>query len=128
MSLTSPPPVQPPSSSSSPLDLDPLSVSPSTLLNRQQILSQLSQLTTLESRLDSKLSSLISGQSRLSNSLETLKLLGPVVSGIENESCKLSRNVGQVAETALRVGEKVRGLDREQVRDHFLLHQIGVLS
>ncbi|GAA5988399.1 hypothetical protein JCM5350_005296 [Sporobolomyces pararoseus] len=116
MSLTSPPPVQPPSSSSPPLDLDPLSVSPSTLLNRQQILSQLSQLTTLESRLDSKLSSLISGQSRLSNSLETLKLLGPVVSGIENESCKLSRNVGQVAETALRVGEKVRGLDREQGR------------
>ncbi|GAA5946587.1 hypothetical protein JCM3765_000310 [Sporobolomyces pararoseus] len=110
---------------------NPISISPSTLTNRQEILTHLSLLESQESKLDSELSLLITTRSKLTNSLETLKSLGPVVSGIENESSILSRQVGKVAETATRVGEKVRGLDREQSRvkeSIEFLQQVGELK
>lgn len=91
-----------------PLDLN-------SLTTRAQIHAHLDSLTLHESHLDSRLSSLISDRQALSTQLNALQGLSEVVAGITQEADKMSLQVGNVAETAERVGGKVRVLDQEQV-------------
>lgn len=96
--------------------LSPSHLDPATLLTRQDIERHLSSLTSQESELDSRLSGLISSRSRLTSQLKALESLREVVGGIQGEAAHMAAEIGAVAETAERVGAKVRGLDEEQVR------------
>lgn len=96
--------------------LAPSRLDPASLLTRQDIERHLSSLTAQESELDARLAGLISSRARLSSHLKALESLRPVVSGIQGESAHMAAEIGAVAETAERVGAKVRGLDEEQVR------------
>lgn len=92
-------------------------VDPAQLVTREDIERALSVLASDESRLDSLLASLVaSSTTRLGDQLDRLAQLGPVVDGIGQESRHLADEIRRVAETAERVGAKVRGLDEEQVR------------
>lgn len=102
------PPPQPQPPTTTTVDL-------STLLTRSQIEQHLSLLTFQESTLDTTLSSLISSRTKLANQLKALESLRQVVGGIQGEAEHMAREVGNVAETAERVGGKVRVLDEEQV-------------
>ncbi|GAA6059731.1 hypothetical protein JCM10212_000259 [Sporobolomyces blumeae] len=105
----------PPSDPVSP-PLGPSLLDPTTLLTRDDIERHLSDLTLHESNLDAQLAHLIQSRSRLASQLNALESLGPVVSGIEGEAAHMAAEIGAVAETAERVGAKVRGLDEEQSR------------
>ncbi|GAA5869453.1 hypothetical protein JCM16303_000476 [Sporobolomyces ruberrimus] len=96
--------------------LAPSRLDPASLLTRQDIERHLSSLTAQESELDARLAGLISSRARLSSHLKALESLRPVVSGIQGESAHMAAEIGAVAETAERVGAKVRGLDEEQSR------------
>jgi len=112
---TSVSPLPPPPSSSNP-HLSPSKLDSATLLTRQDIEQHLSSLTSQESELDSRLSGLISSRTRLTSQLKALESLREVVGGIQGEAAHMASEIGAVAETAERVGAKVRGLDEEQVR------------
>ncbi|KAI5479668.1 hypothetical protein MNV49_003178 [Pseudohyphozyma bogoriensis] len=87
-----------------------------TLTTRAEIEEQLTLLTYQESTLDQTLASLISSRQRLASQLSALQGLREVVDGIEGEAEHMAREVRGVAETADRVGGKVRVLDEEQSR------------
>lgn len=91
-------------------------IDPSLLTTRSEILAQLASLEQHESQLDTKLANLISSRSKLSAQLNLLDGLREVINGIQLEAGHMSSEVGRVAETAERVGGKVRILDEEQVR------------
>jgi hypothetical protein len=86
-----------------------------TLTTRSAIEAHLSALTFQEARLDSTLSSLISSRSHLATQLNALESLREVVNGIQGEAEHMALEISSVAETAERVGGKVRVLDEEQV-------------
>ncbi|KAM0788201.1 hypothetical protein ACM66B_001360 [Microbotryomycetes sp. NB124-2] len=94
----------------------PLSVDMANLSTRSAIQAQLSSLNAQESQLDGQLSTLINSRARLTRQLKALQHLRHVVEGIEHEAVGLSTEVRAVAETADRVGSKVRLLDEEQSR------------
>ncbi|TNY17793.1 COG4 transport protein-domain-containing protein [Rhodotorula diobovata] len=97
-----PPPLRAPdlaSSSESPARVDPAAL-----------------LTRADGTLDARLTGLISSRARLAAQLRTLGSLGEVVGGIQGEAEHMAGEIGAVAETAERVGAKVRGLDQEQSR------------
>ncbi|GAA6000376.1 hypothetical protein JCM10207_007985 [Rhodosporidiobolus poonsookiae] len=94
----------------------PSQVDPKSLLTRHDIERHLSALTAQESTLDTRLTQLISSRTRLTSQLKTLDALREVVGGIQGEAEHMAREVGAVAQTAERVGAKVRGLDQEQSR------------
>ncbi|GAA5909681.1 Golgi transport complex subunit COG4 [Sporobolomyces salmoneus] len=118
MSVADPPPPSLPvsSPSASPPLGPPSSLSASTLLTRQDIEHHLSLLTAQESTLDERLAGLISSRTRLTSQLKALESLRPVIGGIQGEALQMASEIGAVAETAERVGAKVRGLDEEQSR------------
>lgn len=95
-------------------------IDPSLLTTRSEILAQLASLTQHESQLDVKLANLISSRSKLSAQLNSLDGLREVINGIQIEAGHMSSEVGRVAETAERVGGKVRILDEEQVRYRYV--------
>ncbi|GAA5979541.1 hypothetical protein JCM11641_005429 [Rhodosporidiobolus odoratus] len=103
---TSPPPPPPP----------PSKVDPSSFVTRLDVERHLSALTAQESTLDARLTQLISSRTRLTDQLATLDSLKQVLGGIQGEAEHMAREIGAVAETAQRVGAKVRGLDEEQSR------------
>ncbi|GAA5821216.1 hypothetical protein JCM11251_004517 [Rhodosporidiobolus azoricus] len=94
----------------------PSRVDPSSLHTRQDIERHLVALTAQESTLDARLTQLISSRTRLTSQLRTLDSLREVVGGIQAEAEHMAREIGAVAQTAERVGAKVRGLDEEQSR------------
>lgn len=94
------------------------------LTSRSAIELQLATLTAKESLLDSTLTTLISSRSRLTEQLDALAGLREVVSIIQDKAEEMAARVGDVAETAERVGGKVRILDEEQVGRFPLLDQI----
>lgn len=88
----------------------------SQLTTRAEILERLARLETHEAQLDERLSNLISSRTRLDTQLGQLEGLRDAVGGIQVEASHMTREVTGVAETAERVGGKVRLLDEEQVR------------
>ncbi|BGP23290.1 intra-Golgi transport-related protein [Rhodotorula toruloides] len=104
-----------PSSSSLPA-LRPSRTDPASLFTRQDVERHLSALIAQESNLDARLTQLISSRSRLTHQLKSLASLSEVVGGIQGEAEHMAGEIAAVAETADRVGAKVRGLDEEQSR------------
>lgn len=100
-------------------------IDPSLLTTRSEIDAQLAALTQHESQLDAKLADLISSRSKLSTQLNSLDGLREVIHGIQHAAGHMSSEVGRVAETAERVGGKVRILDEEQVRRLCLLSRMN---
>lgn len=98
-----------------PQQTSPTKLDLSTLTTRAQIQAHLASLTAHESTLDSSLSRLIQDRQRLSTQLNALDSLSEVVGGIQGEAEGMADSVRNVAETAERVGGKVRVLDEEQV-------------
>ncbi|GAA6019251.1 hypothetical protein JCM11491_001290 [Sporobolomyces phaffii] len=94
----------------------PSRLDPATLLTRGDIERHLALLTAQESDLDARLAGLIASTTRLATQLAALESLRPVVGGIQGEAAHMAQEIGAVAETAERVGAKVRGLDEEQSR------------
>lgn len=88
----------------------------SSLTSRAAILERLASLEAQEAALDNQLTNLISSRTRLDTQLSSLERLRDAVSAIQGEAMHMAREVGAVAETAERVGGKVRVLDEEQVR------------
>jgi hypothetical protein len=89
---------------------------PAALATRQDIEQNLAMLSAKESDLDEQLANLIQSRGRLTSQLRALENLRQVVRGISDEAGHMANEVAVVAETADRVGAKVRGLDEEQVR------------
>ncbi|BGO90102.1 hypothetical protein NBRC10512_004040 [Rhodotorula toruloides] len=104
-----------PSSPSHPAP-QPSRTDPASLLTRQDVERHLSALVAQESNLDARLTQLISSRSRLAHQLKSLASLSEVVGGIQGEAEHMAGEIAAVAETADRVGAKVRGLDEEQSR------------
>lgn len=98
-----------------------------SLTTRAAVQAHLAALNAHEARLDEQLTTLISSRARLSKQLKALQTLREVVQGIEAEAEGLSNEVRLVAETAERVGGKVRVLDEEQVRDTDHVQSISFL-
>ncbi|BGP01261.1 Conserved oligomeric Golgi complex subunit 4 [Rhodotorula toruloides] len=94
----------------------PSRTDPASLLTRQDVERHLSALIAQESSLDARLTQLISSRSRLAHQLKSLASLSEVVGGIQGEAEHMAGEIAAVAETADRVGAKVRGLDEEQSR------------
>ncbi len=113
MAVLAPPSSPPLPSLPSPSSTSTLSPS---LLTRTDIQKHLDTLTIKESSLDSRLNKLITNTQRLTTQLKTLDDLREVVGTIQGEAEHTAREIGAVAQTAERVGAKVRGLDEEQVR------------
>lgn len=86
------------------------------LTSRAQIEAYLDSLTLQESALDSTLTSLISSRAQITAQLKTLEGLRGVVGEVQEQAEHMVREVSAIAETAERVGGKVRVLDEEQVR------------
>jgi hypothetical protein len=86
------------------------------LTSRAQIEAYLASLTLQESALDSTLTSLISSRAQITAQLKTLEGLRGVVGEVQEQAEHMVREVSAIAETAERVGGKVRVLDEEQVR------------
>ncbi|GAA5976610.1 hypothetical protein JCM10908_005566 [Rhodotorula pacifica] len=91
-------------------------VEPAALATRQDIEQSLAMLSAKESDLDERLAKLIQSRGRLTSQLRALENLRQVVRGISGEAGHMANEVAVVAETAERVGAKVRGLDEEQSR------------
>ncbi|KAG0655450.1 hypothetical protein C6P46_000992, partial [Rhodotorula mucilaginosa] len=89
---------------------------PAALATRQDIEQNLAMLSAKESDLDEQLANLIQSRGRLTSQLRALENLRQVVRGISDEAGHMANEVAVVAETADRVGAKVRGLDEEQSR------------
>ncbi|GAA6054222.1 hypothetical protein JCM3770_001399 [Rhodotorula araucariae] len=104
-------PPAPPAVAPSSVDPDP-----GALLTRADIERTLGALTVKENALDARLAALISSRTRLAAQLRALDSLREVVGGIQGEAAHMAAEIGAVAETAERVGAKVRGLDEEQSR------------
>ncbi|GJN87255.1 hypothetical protein Rhopal_000203-T1 [Rhodotorula paludigena] len=94
----------------------PASGSDEQLVTRDDVERHLSELTAHESSLDARLTALISSRTRLAAQLRALESLREVVGGIQGEAEHTAGEIAAVAETAERVGAKVRGLDQEQSR------------
>ncbi|GAA5884900.1 hypothetical protein JCM3774_004482 [Rhodotorula dairenensis] len=89
---------------------------PESLATRHDIEESLALLSAKEADLDDRLATLISSRERLASQLGALDNLRHVVRGITAEATHMANEVAVVAETAERVGAKVRGLDEEQSR------------
>lgn len=101
----------------------PAVVELSALTSRGLIEAQLEQLSFQEAALDQTLSSLIQSRTELGSLLHQLSRLEEVVDPIVTEAVVMADKVADVAETAERVGGKVRVLDQEQVSsNHTELH------
>lgn len=97
-------------------DTKSTALNPAALATRQAIEQNLAILSAKESDLDEQLAKLIQSRARLTSQLRALENLRQVVRGISDEAGHMANEVAVVAETADRVGAKVRGLDEEQVR------------
>lgn len=97
-------------------DTLPAQTDPAQLATRHDIEQRLAQLSARESTLDERLEGLIKSRGRLASQLRTLESLRHAVHGIHGEAEHMAHEVAHVAESAARVGAKVRTLDEEQVR------------
>ncbi|KAG8949049.1 hypothetical protein FRC00_008335 [Tulasnella sp. 408] len=90
-----------------------------TLTTLPAILTSLSEIEALESSLSASLSNLVASQQPIINSLTRLQSLVPHVEELTLDADLLAEKVGGTAQTAQRVGGKVRVLDEEmrRVRD-----------
>ena len=89
---------------------------PRTLTSLPEILSSLSALEAEETVLSNSLSELLSDREPIINALTRLQSLEPRLNELYSEAYVLSGTVSATAETADRVGGRVRLLDEEMKR------------
>ncbi|KAJ7172744.1 COG4 transport protein-domain-containing protein [Mycena filopes] len=90
--------------------------SPRSLTNLQDILSSISEFQSEEAQLSNSLSDLLSARDPIVASLARLQALVPHLDELQNEATLLSSTVSATAQTAERVGGRVRSLDEEMRR------------
>ncbi|KAJ6546418.1 COG4 transport protein-domain-containing protein [Mycena vulgaris] len=90
--------------------------SPRELTNLADILSSISEYQSEEAQLSNSLSHLLSTRDPIVASLARLQALVPHLNELQNEATLLSATVSSTAETAERVGGRVRSLDEEMRR------------
>ncbi|KAG8999188.1 hypothetical protein FRB90_012139 [Tulasnella sp. 427] len=87
-----------------------------TLTTLPAILTSLSEIEALESSLSASLSNLLASQQPIIDSLTRLQSLVPHVDELTVDANLLADKVGATAQTATRVGGRVRALDEEMRR------------
>lgn len=90
--------------------------SPDSLTTLPEILSSLSLLESEEAELSSTLRELLANRDPVVSSLSRLHNLLPQLDELRTDAYLLTRKVSVTAETADRIGGKVRGLDEEMRR------------
>ncbi|KAJ7684832.1 COG4 transport protein-domain-containing protein [Mycena polygramma] len=90
--------------------------SPRSLTNLADILSSISEFQSEEAQLSNSLSDLLSARDPIVASLARLQALVPHLDDLQNEAVLLSSTVSATAQTAERVGGRVRSLDEEMRR------------
>ncbi|KAJ7285558.1 COG4 transport protein-domain-containing protein [Mycena rebaudengoi] len=93
--------------------------SPRSLTNISEILTCMSSLQAEETDVSNSLSDLLSARDPIVASLARLQALVPLLDGLQSDATLLSHTVSLTAQTAERVGGRVRSLDEEmrRVRD-----------
>ncbi|KAJ7349436.1 COG4 transport protein-domain-containing protein [Mycena albidolilacea] len=90
--------------------------SPRSLTNLADILSSISEYQSEETQLSTSLSDLLSAREPIVASLARLQALVPHLNDLQNDAVLLSSTVSATAQTAERVGGRVRSLDEEMRR------------
>ncbi|KAF7359494.1 Cog4 domain-containing protein [Mycena sanguinolenta] len=90
--------------------------SPRSLTNLADILSSIAEYQSEETQLSNSLSDLLSAREPILASLTRLQMLVPHLDELQNEAVLLSSTVSATAQTAERVGGRVRSLDEEMRR------------
>ncbi|PPQ65096.1 hypothetical protein CVT24_003057 [Panaeolus cyanescens] len=98
---------------------------PRKLTNLSEILSALSSLETEEAELSRSLADLLKQKEPIEKSLERLEHLIPHLDVLEADSRGLVAQVSSTAETAERIGSKVRSLDEEMSRVREAADRVG---
>lgn len=88
----------------------------SSLSTLAEVLAALSRVEAHEAHLDQELSTVISSRDTLVAQLDSLVALQSTLEAVQVEARQMQQHIGIVAETAERVGGKVRVLDVQQVR------------
>ncbi|KDQ59403.1 hypothetical protein JAAARDRAFT_56419 [Jaapia argillacea MUCL 33604] len=107
--------------------LDPPStrLNPASLTSLPDILSSLSALESEETELSSSLTQLLSARQPIIVSLARLQALVPHLDELHAEAILLSERVSSTAQTAHRVGSRVRTLDEEMRRVREASDRVG---
>ncbi|KAF8212519.1 COG4 transport protein-domain-containing protein [Mycena galopus ATCC 62051] len=90
--------------------------SPRSLRNLADILSSIAEYQSEETHLSNSLSDLLSARQPIVASLARLQALVPHLDQLQNDAVLLSSTVSATAQTAERVGGRVRSLDEEMRR------------
>jgi methyl-accepting chemotaxis protein len=99
-----------------PTTTDTKTPDPRTLTNLQDILSSLSLYQSKEAELSISLSAAISSSEAVAASLSRLQALQAHLDDLHAEASVLVKTVSSTADTARRVGGRVRSLDEEMRR------------
>jgi len=89
---------------------------PRSLTNLPEILSCLSAFQSEEAELSNSLTDLLTTKEPIFSSLSRLQSISPQVNELQVNASLLARKVSNTAETAERVGSRVRSLDEEMGR------------
>jgi hypothetical protein len=86
---------------------------PRSLTNLSEILSCLSAFQSEEAELSNSLTKLLKAKEPIFLSLSRLQSISPQLNELQVDASLLARKVSNTAETAERVGSRVRSLDEE---------------
>lgn len=98
---------------------------PRSLTNLSEILSCLSSFQSEETQLSSSLTELLGAREPIVASLSRLQSLVPHLDELHLEASLFSKKVSSTAETAERVGGKVKSLDEEMRRVREAAERVG---
>ena len=99
--------------------------SPNALTSLPDILAALSALEDEETQVSSSLSAMLSSKDAIDEALARLRSLEPQLNALQTESTLLISKVSSTAETAKRVGGRVRLLDEEMRRVREAAERVG---
>jgi uncharacterized coiled-coil protein SlyX len=98
---------------------------PRTLTSLNEILSCLSWYQSVETELSNSLTELLSNRQSIDKSLQQLEVLVPRLDDLQIEATNFSTKVSATAQTAERVGGRVRLLDEEMRRVGEAAERVG---
>ncbi|KAG1754196.1 COG4-domain-containing protein [Suillus lakei] len=98
---------------------------PRTLTSLNEILSCLSWHQSVEAELSNSLTELLSNRQSIDKSLQQLEVLVPRLDELQIEATSFSTKVSATAQTAERVGGRVRSLDEEMRRVGEAAERVG---
>ncbi|KAG2747471.1 COG4-domain-containing protein [Suillus brevipes Sb2] len=98
---------------------------PRTLTSLNEILTCLSWYQSVETELSNSLTELLSNRQSIDKSLQQLEVLVPRLDDLQVEATNFSAKVSATAQTAERVGGRVRSLDEEMRRVGEAAERVG---